>query len=781
MVAAGAATAETGAGRVIGRRVPRKEDDPLLRGQACFVDDFARPGMVHATIVRSPHAHARIVSVDSARARAHEGVLAVFTADDLPDGGPPIPMRMFSHPELNRYLQRPLARDIVRYSGEPVAVVVADSRYAAEDAAEFVDVVYEPLEPVLAADAALANGSPVLHAQTGTNLAGAFTVESGDVDAAFAEAALVVEERIECQRHAAVPLETRGLVAEVDERTGELVVWGASKIVHVNRRILAGLLGRPEERIRFVELHVGGGFGARGEFYPEDYLIPYCALVLGRPVAWTEDREEHLRATNHSREQIHEIAIALRADGTFLALRDRLLNDQGAYVRTHGMVVPGMTAGMLPGPYAWLAYRCEAHQVVTNKTPAGTYRAPGRYEANLARERLIDIAARRLGRDPADLRRQNLVPPERMPYANGSHTHGHPVVYESGDFPLLLEKALRAFDYDRMRRWRDADPGPGRRRGIGLAYFVEKTGIAQWEYARVELESGGKAVVYTGTASVGQGVETVLAQVCAEHLGVRYEDVTVRHGDTAEIPDGMGAFGSRASMLGGSAVLDASRALRERVLRLAALLLEAEPSDLALDGDCVVVAGSESRAVTLAELVEASRPARALAAGAEPGLTEARYFRCEDMSFPYGLHCAAVEVDLETGAVRVERYLVAYDVGRAINPTLVEGQIVGGAAQGLGGALLEELAYDADGQLAAGSFMDYLLPTASEVPAVEVVLTEDAPTPLNPLGAKGAGEGGAAAVGAALANAVSDALGAEVTRLPLTPERVVGLVREGQR
>jgi CO/xanthine dehydrogenase Mo-binding subunit len=762
---------------LIGKRLPRKEDDALLRGRACFVDDFALSDLVHATILRSPHAHARVVSIDASRARADASVVAVVSADDLPEGGPEIPMRMFVYPGTERFLQRPLAHGVVRYSGEPVAVLVAESRYSAEDAAELVEVVYEPLEAVVEAHRGLDDGAPVVHAAAGSNLAGSFTIDKGDVDAAFASADVVVEERIVCGRHAAVPLETRGLAAEVDPRTGELTVWGAAKIPHVNRRMLAGMLRWPEERIRLVELHVGGGFGGRGEFYPEDYLIPYCAVALGRPVAWVEDREEHLRSSNHSREQIHEIGIALGSDGSFLALRDRLVNDQGAYIRTHGMVVPGMSAGLLPGPYHWPAYRCDVAQAITNKTPAGTYRAPGRFEANLARERLIDIAARRLDRDPADLRRQNLVPPERIPYETGTHTAGHPVVYESNDFPLLLDKALARFDYDAMRAWRDSDSVFPRRRGLGLAFFVEKSGIGGWEYARVELVTGGKTVVYTGTASVGQGVETALAQICADVLGVRYEDVTVRHGDTADVPDGMGAFGSRATMLAGSAVSEASTALRERVLRLAGFLLEADASDLAVAGDRVVVRGSESRGTTLAELVEAARAPAALAAGLEPGLAEARYFRCDDMSFPYGLHCAAVEVDVETGAVAVERYLVAYDIGRAINPTLVEGQIAGGAAQGLGGALFEELAYDPGGQLVAGSFMDYLLPTACEVPDVEVLVTEDAPTPLNPLGAKGAGEGGAAAVGAAIANAVSDALDAEATRLPLSPERVLELAR----
>jgi CO/xanthine dehydrogenase Mo-binding subunit len=553
------------------------------------------------------------------------------------------------------------------------------------------------------------------------------------------------------------------------------VLWGAAKVVHINKRILARLLGWPEERIRLVEVAVGGGFGARGEFYPEDFLIPFCAVRTGRPVKWTEDREENLRALNHSREQDHEVAIAVAADGTLLALRDRFLMNTGAYVRTHGTVVPGMTAALLPGPYRWQAYRCEVNQVVTNKTPAGTYRAPGRYEANFVRERMIDIAARRLGRDPAELRRQNFIRPDEMPYETGTHTDGHAVVLDSGDYPLLLDKGLESFDYPAMLEWRSEPTPPERCRGIGIAFFVEKSGIGRWEYARVSLASDGKPVVHTGSASVGQGVRTVMAQMCADSLGVPYEDITVIHGDTDAVPEGMGAFGSRGTVLGGAAVMKAATALRERLLEMAAQQLEASPEDLEIAGDRVIVRGSPNSCVTLVELVEAMRPLAALARGQQPGLSEEAYFESEDMSFPYGFHCAAVEVDLETGGVDVHRYAIAYDVGKAVNPALVHGQIVGGLAQGLGGALFEELAYDAQGQLVTGSFMDYLMPTAGEMPQVRVLVTEDAPTPLSPIGAKGAGEGGTAATGGAIANAISDAVGAEALALPLTPERVLDL------
>jgi CO/xanthine dehydrogenase Mo-binding subunit len=443
---------------VIGRSVQRKEDRPLLTGTGCFIDDFERPGALRAAIVRSPHAHARIAGIDSAAALACPGVVDVVTAADLPDRDVRIPMRMYRRAGMERFLQAPLADGIARYAGEPVAVVIAESAYAAEDALAHVDVDYEPLGAVVDARRAAEPGGTLLHPDTGTNVAAEYTIAWGDVDDVFSAADLVIEAQLDCGRHAAVPLEPRGLLAEVDPDSGRLTVWGAAKVVHANRAILARLLDRDEAEIRFVELHVGGGFGARGEFYPEDFLIPFCALRTGRPVAWTEDRSESLRALNHSREQHHDVALALRADGTLLALRDSFVMDTGAYVRTHGTVVPNMTAGLLPGPYRWQAYRCDVRQVLTTKTPAGTYRAPGRYEANFVRERMIDLAAARLGRDPAEIRAQNLITPEQMPYEVGTHTDEHPVVFDSGDYPRLLERTL-----ERGRRSRECRPADRRR------------------------------------------------------------------------------------------------------------------------------------------------------------------------------------------------------------------------------------------------------------------------------------------------------------------------------
>jgi CO/xanthine dehydrogenase Mo-binding subunit len=749
----------------IGASPLRKEDWPLVRGEGCFAADFRRPGMVHAVVVRSPLAHARFTRVERGAALRSPGVIDVITAEHLPDRGRPIPTRQFNDEGSNRFLQRPLADGVVRYSGEPVAMVIADSRYRAEDAAELLDVDYEAIDVVLDPDDAVARDAPLLQPGAGTNVAGHLVVEFGDVEAAFAGADVVIRETFRTQRHAAVPLETRGLLAEYDADARSITVWGAAKIPHVNKRILARLLGWEEDRVRLVELHVGGGFGARGEFYPEDFLIPFAAITTGRPVAWVEDREENLRATNHSREQVHRAELAVRRDGTFLGLKDTFLNNTGAYVRTHGMTVPGLSVAMLPGPYRWPAYRGEYRSVVTNKTPGGTYRSPGRFEINFVRERLVEIAARRLGIDPVEIRRRNLIPRTAFPHDTGALYDGHPVVYDSGDYELLLDKSLEAFDWEGMRRWRAEPAAGGLKRGVGIGYFVEKAGPATREYARVELNADGDVMVFSGTASVGQGIETALAQVCATHLGLPYERVKVVHGDTSVIPEGFGAFGSRAAMLGGAAVMQAAARVRSIVMEAAAEKLEAAPEDLLLTTDGVAVAGAPGRSVSLSEIV-----------GASGGVIKVEdVFTCDLMGHPYGIHFAGVEVDPESGEVHIRRYGVSYDLGRVINPVIVRGQIAGGFAQGVGGALLEEFAFDATGQPMSASFMDYLMPTSQEIPDVEMLVTEDAPTTLNPLGVKGAGEGGTAAVGAALANAVSDALGVEVTRLPLSPQRVVEL------
>ncbi|MGH7313759.1 MAG: xanthine dehydrogenase family protein molybdopterin-binding subunit, partial [Candidatus Rokuibacteriota bacterium] len=727
-----------------------------------------------------PHAHARIRAIDVAAARARPGVADVVTFADVPELARPIPMRMSDRGRMHRYLQHPLARGKVRYVGEPVVAIVAENRYVAEDALDHVTVGYEPLPALVDGRAASEPGAPLLFEEEATNVVATYTIACGDVDGALRQADVVLREVLDVQRHTAVPMETRGAVAEYDAGRRVLSMWGMTKVPHWNRGVIAEHVGLPEHCVHFLQMDVGGAFGVRGELYPEDFLVALLALRTGRPVRWIEDRREHLMAANHSREQRHEIAVALRRDGTILGIHDRFWNNMGAYVRTHGATAPNNTAGYLPGPYRIPHYRAEVTCVVTNKTPAGTYRAPGRFEASFVRERVVDMAARALGLDPAEIRRRNFIPPEAMPYEVGTTTLGRKIVYDSGDFPRLFAWALDRAGYGKLREEQARARQAGRHLGIGLAYVVEKSGLGPWETARVLIDRSGRVVVATGVPSVGQGVETIFAQVCADVLGVRYEDVTVRWGDTDLLPDGFGAFASRGTVMGANAVVQAAERVRDKVLAVAARDLEAHPDDLELREGVVRVRGVPDRALTLREVARAAMPTPALAAGLEPGLEALEYYQQEKMTYGHGLHLAVVEVDGETGVPKILRYVVAYDVGRSINPMLVEGQIVGGLAQGLGAALHEELSYDQDGQLLTGTLMEYHIPAAADLPPLEVWIREEDRSPVNPLGVKGAGEDGIVAAGAAVANAVADALaplGVEITALPVRPARVRELIR----
>jgi aerobic carbon-monoxide dehydrogenase large subunit len=740
--------------------------------------------MLEATLVRSPHAHARLRGIGLERAQALRGVALVATAAELGDVRP-IPIRLGPHPSLTPFLQPPLARGRVRYVGEPVALIVAADRYVAEEAADLVTARYEPLPAVCDAERALSSHAFVLHDGVASNLAARLVTVVGDPDRALPAADVRIRERFSVQRHTGIPLETRGLVAAYDRGTGMLTVWGPTKVPHFNRQVLSDLLDLPLHRIHFLEPDVGGGFGIRGEFYPEDILIPWAAIRLGRPVKWIEDRREHFLAANHSRQQSHELEVGATRDGRLVALVDRVTVDMGAYLRTHGITVPELTAAMLPGPYRVPHYRCEVSCILTNKTPTGTYRSPGRYEATFVRERAMDLLARALDLDPVEVRRRNLIGPEEMPYRVGTTTLGQNTVYDTGAYASALDAALRTADYPQLRAYQAEQRAEGRHLGIGVACVLEKAGFGPWEMARVEVDGSGHVVVYSGAASLGQGLETSLAQICAETLTLSPDDVTVIHGDTALVPYGGGAFASRSAVMAGSAVLLASRAVGDKLRDLAARLLEASRDDLVLEQGRVSVRGVPARALTLKELATASSPTRALPLGIEPGLSATHFFQAPEMTYPYGTHIAVVDVDPDTGEVTVLRYVIAYDVGRAINPMLVEGQLAGGLAQGIGGALLEDLVYDSEGQMLSTTLMDYLLPTSMEMPdALSIRVLEETPTPRNPLGVKGVGEGGTAGAGAAIANAVSDALrpwNVEVTALPLTPARVSALVRRAAR
>ena len=767
----------------IGAPLVRREDIRFITGQGEYVDDVRLPGMLHAAILRSPHAHARIRGIDASTALALEGVIAVLTFADMADLAKPIPMRVFPLPGLEDYLQTPLSADVVRHAGEAVAVVVAESRYLAEDALDVMDVDYEPLLAVTSVSEALKD-SVVVHPANGTNLAGTAEINVGDTDAAFRDAEYVRKEEFHTNRHTANPMETRGLVASYDAEDGHLRVWGPTKVSHTNRAILAHHLEIDEERIHFIEPDVGGGFGVRGEFYAEDFLIPFASYKLGQPVKWVEDRVEHLASANHSREVLCEVEVAARNDGTLLGLRTTVYGDMGAYVRTHGSVVPALTAVMMTGPYRIPNFHASVNCVMTNKMGAGTYRAPGFFEGTFIRERLLDMVAEDLGLDPAELRRRNLISAAEMPYDVGpTRLDGRNTVYDSGDYPSAFNRTLEQIGYDELAG-REGPDEQGRYHGVGIASYVEPTGFGPFEGARVLVTPQGGVEVYLGTATMGQGHETVMAQICADSLSVPIEDVSIFHGSTDYIPASIGTFGSRATVMAGSAIHLSCQTLRARILSLAASYLDTAPEALDLRHGVVAVMEDPGtgRELTLQQVAELAETQRRFD-DPETALDATEYFRIEEWTYSYGSHAAHVAVDPETGKLEVLRYVVVEDVGRCINPLTMHGQSVGGAAQGIGGALLEELVYDRSGQLLSGTLMDYLLPTSTDIPNIDTVITEEAPSPLNPLGVKGAGEGAILATGAALGNAVANALspfGIRVNDLPLSPDNIRRWLKEAK-
>jgi CO/xanthine dehydrogenase Mo-binding subunit len=763
---------------LVGERAPRLEDRRLLRGEGRFVGDVDIAGQLHMRVVRADVAHAAVHSVDVRSARAAPGVRAVLTGDDLADVER-IPLRLDFGVDLDPYLQPALARDRVRYVGDPLAVVLAEDPYAAEDAAQLVEVELEPLPVTLDPVAALSEDAPSLWDGRG-NEATRLEKRFGDLDSAFGGAAHVVEVELRVGRHSGVPLETRGLVAVYERGRGELTIWGAALVTHYHRRVLSRLLGISVNKIHMRSTDVGGNFGVRGDFFPEDLLVPYLARLTGRPVKWIEDRAEHLVATNHAREQVHRIAAGFDEDGRLRGLRDEVWHNKGAYIRPTGIVASEITIGMLPWPYRVPAFEGVIHVVTTNKTPVGPYRAPGRYENTFAREQLFAIAAERLGMDPVELRRMNLLTADELPLEPDLTMGGEAFVLNSGRFDELLEQTLADAGFEAWREEAEHERASGRLVGTSVTCFMDKSGLGVYETAGIDVDVDGTVRVLIGGASSGQGIETVMAQIAGDELGVALEDIDVLHGDTDLVPDGVGSWSSRSTVIGGSAVLLAAAATAEKARRVAAELLEAAPDDLVLDGGRVFVAGSPDRGLGLGEIAAACDSASSERRGEEPGLGARRVYIDGAMNYPYGVALCKAEVDPETGKVSIPRYFVGYEAGRAVNPALLEGQIVGGAAQGLGGALFEEFLYDEAGQPRSTSFMDYLMPTSMEVPGiVGARIFEDAPTPTNPLGAKGAGESGIMAVGAAVAAAVADALGSAelITELPIYPERVRTLAR----
>ena len=761
------------AGPAIGAPVERVEDLRLLRGRGSYVDDLTRAGVLHACILRSSVAHGVIRSIDAAAAQALPGVRAVITAEhvsrELNGSIPVIPLRQEALPQLQPFEQPVIAHNKVRYVGEPLAVVVADSAARAEDALDAIVVDIDSLT-VIADRASAERGDTLLFEDQRTNCALTLTAIRGDADAAFANAPYTRRERFRVHRHTALPMETRGLLAEWDAASRKLLISGASKVPFPNRRILAAQLGLAESSIEMIEGDVGGAFGVRGEFYPEDFLIPFAAKHTGRPVKWVEDRREHLLATNHARDAECELEIACERDGRILGLRGHAHTDLGAYLRTNGVTPSRNIAQVSTGPYRIEHVRLDVSLMLTNKTPVGTYRGPGRFETDFFRERLFDMVAADLGIDRVEFRRRNLVTESEIPWTLSTvQPYGGETATDSGNYHMTLERCLEEFDWSAKSRL-DGKVIDGRYHGIAIGCYIEGGASGPREGARLVLESDGTVSVYTGSSAVGQGLETVFTQIAADALEMPMSCIRgVFHGSTSGVKEGFGSYSSRSVVMGGSAILDAAQKLLERIRQAAAARLECASSEVQIVAGKDVL-GPHGKSLTLAEL-----------ATAEGALSAEGSFSSNKRTYSYGAHAAHVAVNPATGHVEVIDYVAVEDVGRIINPHTLHGQTVGAIVQGLGGVFLEHLVYSEEGQLLTGSLADYLLPTASDFPNIRVIALELYPSPNNPLGAKGAGEGGIIPVGGVIANAVAAALsslGVEPRELPLSPPRVWQLIND---
>jgi carbon-monoxide dehydrogenase large subunit len=751
----------------IGSPVERVEDLRYLRGRGQYVGDLVRAGQWHAAIVRSPVAHGRLRAIDTAATRSMAGVHAVVTAQDLDRPIPKIPFRRPST-AIVPYAQPVLADEVVRYVGEPVAMVLADTAELAEDAAQAVGLDIEPLPVIADRRASMQNDVPVIDG-TESNCATTYIANAGNVERTFCDAAYTRRAQFRVQRMTAMTMETRGLLAEWDAAAGRLTVSGAAKLPFFNRRAMAKMMGLPEEAVDYIEYDVGGGFGARGEFYPEDFLVAFAARKFGRPVKWIEDRREHFMSIGHSRETECDLEIALDRDGTILGLRGDIWVDIGAYARPNGMTPVRNVTQFTTGPYRVAHQQVRTHAMVTNKTPSGTFRGPGRYEGCFFMERLIDMAAKDLGLDRLEIRRRNLIGLAEMPYAMAvvrPNDGFNDTACDSGDYAMTFDRCVAEAG------WKDkielnGKLIEGRYHGLGIACFIEGGGSGPSETARIRIEQDGSFAVYVGSSGVGQGVETIMAQIAADALGVPFEQVKLYHGSTTYLPEGYGSYGSRATVMGGNAIVRTAEALLDKILAAAGerFGVAAEAIKI-IEG---VVNASDGRRAPLAEF---------------SGLAVDGRFDNSRSTYTYGTAIAHVAVDPRTGGVEVLDYLVVDDVGRIINPETLHGQVVGAAVQGLGSTFTEEIIYDENGQLLVASLADYMVPVATDYPVVRAISLEEHPSPNNPLGAKGAGEGGIIPVGGALTNAVAAALssfGVEPRALPLTPPRLWQLIVDAQK
>ncbi|WP_067934185.1 xanthine dehydrogenase family protein molybdopterin-binding subunit [Alicyclobacillus kakegawensis] len=775
---------------VFGQVVKRREDPRFITGRGQYTDDVQLPGMLYAAILRSPHAHARIVSLDVEGAKRVPGVVAIYTGRDLAEPMGTVPTAWIP-PEssLKTPPHHALAVDKVRYVGDGVAMVVADSRYAARDALDLISVQYEVLPAVVNQVEAMRDGAPVLHEEAPDNVA--FHWQIGNVtDEVFNQAEVVVRHTIRQQRLVPNPMEPRASVAQYNPATGELTVWVTSQNPHIHRFILSGILGIPEHRLRVVATDVGGGFGAKIAVYPDEALVAFAAMDLGRPVKWTEDRREHFLATTHGRDHVEELELAGTRDGRIQAIRVRAYANMGAYLSTAAPGVPTILFGLIvPGPYTIPYVGVDVYGVFTNTTPTDAYRGAGRPEATYLLERMVDLYAREIRMDPVEVRRRNLIPADEFPY----HTPTG-LEYDSGNYHLALSRALDMADYDGFRRKQQELRAQGRHVGVGVTTYVEICGLGPsqvagavgfqgglWESSTVRVHPTGKVTVFTGSSPHGQGEETTFAQIVADKLGVPVEDVEVVHGDTARISMGWGTYGSRTTPVAGSALAVALDRVLEKARRIAAHMLEVSTEDVECADGQFYAKGAPSRSVSFQDVALQAHMAWNLPQGVEPSLEAQAFYDPANFTYSFGTHICMVEVDTDTGDVRIDRYIAVDDCGRVINPMIAEGQVHGGIVQGIGQALWEGAVYDEQGQLVTGTLMDYAMPKARFFPNFETAFTET-PSPHNPLGVKGIGETGTIAATPTVVNAVLDALapfGVREIQMPLTPERVWRSIQEG--
>jgi carbon-monoxide dehydrogenase large subunit len=766
-----------------GARVTRFEDPALLAGRGRFTDDVNLPGALNACFVRSPHGHAKIRSIDATAARTMLGVHAVLTADDLPE-----PMRSERIPNLMANpairimrTQHALARDEVCYAGQALAVVVADTRYQAEDAASLVAVEYDVLPAVEDCREAVKQGAARAHSDIADNIAAALKMEFGEVDAAFAKAPHVFEETFWMHRGGGMAMETRAVVASHDAASDFLTVWSSTQTPHLGRSILADLLGRNLESIRMIAPDVGGGFGPKAPFYPEEAVIPAAAMTLGRPVKWFEDRREHFLCATQERDQYWTLAVALDAEGKIQGVRGTMLHDTGAFM-PWGLIMPYIAAVTVPGPYVVPNYRLEMTVAVTNKVPTTPVRGAGRPQAVFAMERLMDRAARELKIDRAELRRRNMIKPEQMPYSVGLiFRDGKPLTYHGGDYPRAQATALKASGYENFSTRQAEALKAGRFIGIGVANYVEGTGLGPFEGVTVRVLPNGKVAVATGATNQGQGQRTTLTQIVADRLGCRMADVVMTMADTAAISQGIGAFASRQAVNAGSSAHMAGEVVRQKVVELAARTLGVPASEIDIEDGRAIARGGNKPSLSFGELARLAQgmPGVSFPEGQGAGLEHTAYFIAPQASYCNGTHVVEVEVDPMTGGVTLGKYTIAHDSGTIINPLIVDGQVQGGTAHGIGNALFERMRYDADANPLTTTFQDYLMPTAPEVPGCNIIHIET-PNPLNPIGVKGAGEGGTIPAPAAIVSAIEDALspfGVRFIEMPLTPERIVAALQ----